>query len=87
MRRAMYENRMGYYTLPETRAQAAEYLFLYETSGGEGLDKQVSFNYDIVRLNVRTKSLSTKDVRTFMSDIDRFVNWSMGTRRRETLKL
>jgi predicted RND superfamily exporter protein len=64
---------MEYYTLPETRAQATEYLFLYETSGGEELDKQVSFNYDIARLNVRTKSLSTKDVRTFMSDIDRFV--------------
>lgn len=73
MRRAMHENRMEYYTLPETRAQAAEYLFLYETSGGEELDKQVSFNYDIARLNVRTKSLNTKDVRTFMSDIDRFV--------------
>ena len=29
MRRAMHENRMEYYTLPETRAQAAEYLFLY----------------------------------------------------------
>ncbi len=73
MRRAMHENRMEYYTLPETSAQASGYLFLYETSGGEELDKQVSFNYDITRLNVRTKSLSTKDVRTFMSDIDRFV--------------
>jgi predicted RND superfamily exporter protein len=73
MRRAMHENRMEYYTLPETSAQAAEYLFLYETSGGEELDKQVSFNYDIARLNVRTKSLNTKDVRTFMSDINRFV--------------
>ena len=73
MRRAMHENRMEYYNLPETTAQAAEYLFLYETSGGEELDKQVSFNYDIARLNVRTKSLNTKDVRTFMSDIDRFV--------------
>ena len=73
MRRAMHENQAEYYTLPETSAQAAEYLFLYETSGGEELDKQVSFNYDIARLNVRTKSLNTKDVRTFMSDIDRFV--------------
>ena len=73
MRRAMHENQAEYYTLPETGAQAAEYLFLYETSGGEELDKQVSFNYDIARLNVRTKSLNTKDVRTFMSDIDRFV--------------
>jgi hydrophobe/amphiphile efflux-3 (HAE3) family protein len=73
MRRAVHENRMEYYTLPETRAQAAEYLFLYESSGGEGLDKQVSFNYDIVRISAHTKSLNSKDVRTFTSDIDRFV--------------
>ncbi|RKY43867.1 MAG: hypothetical protein DRP81_06360 [Candidatus Omnitrophota bacterium] len=72
MNRAMHENRMEYYTLPETKAQAAEYLFLYETSGGEELDKLVSFNYDIARINVRTKSLNTKDVRTFIADISKF---------------
>ena len=73
MRRAVHENRLEYYNLPETTAQAAEYLFLYETSGGEELDKQVSFNYDIAHINARTKSLSSKDVRTFISDIDRFI--------------
>ena len=73
MRRAVHENRMEYYTLPETSAQAVEYLFLYESSGGEGLDKQVSFNYDIARISAHTKSLNSKDVRTFTSDIDRFV--------------
>ena len=73
MNRAVHENQMEYYNLPETTAQAAEYLFLYETSGGEELDKQVSFNYDIARITARTKSLSSKDVRTFISDIDRFV--------------
>ncbi|MEA3415680.1 MAG: MMPL family transporter [Thermodesulfobacteriota bacterium] len=73
MRRAMHENRMEYYTLPETSAQASEYLFLYETSGGEDLDKQVSFNYDIARITARTKSLNSKDVRTFTSDISMFV--------------
>jgi hydrophobe/amphiphile efflux-3 (HAE3) family protein len=77
MRRAMHGNNMDYYTLPETRAQAAEYLFLYETSGGEELDKLVSFNYDIARLSVRTKSLNTKDVRTFTSDIGRFVSQNL----------
>ena len=72
MRRAMHENQIEYYTLPETQSQVAEYLFLYETSGGEELDKQVSFNYDIARINARTKSLNTKDIRTFIADIDSF---------------
>ena len=73
MNQALHENRPEYYTLPETKAQASEYLFLYETSGGEELDKQVSFNYGIARLNVRTKSLDTQDIRTFMADINQFV--------------
>ena len=62
-----------YFKLPETSAQATEQLFLCETSGGKELDKQVSFNYDIARLNVRTQSLGSKEVRTFMADIDKFV--------------
>ena len=73
MNRAMHENSPSYYALPETSAQATEQLFLYETSGGRELDKQVSFNYDIARLNVRTRSLGSKEVRTFMADIDKFV--------------
>jgi len=73
MNRAMHENSPSYYALPETSAQATEQLFLYETSGGKELDKQVSFNYDIAQLNVRTQSLGSKEVRTFMADIDKFV--------------
>jgi hydrophobe/amphiphile efflux-3 (HAE3) family protein len=73
MNRAMHENSPSYYSLPKTSAQATEQLFLYETSGGKELDKQVSFNYDIARLTVRTQSLGSKEVRTFMTDIDKFV--------------
>ena len=77
MRRAMYENQMEYYSLPETSEQAAEYLFLYETSGGEELDRQVSFNYDAARIQTRSKTLSTKDVRSFISDVNSFVKTNM----------
>ncbi|MEA3414837.1 MAG: MMPL family transporter [Thermodesulfobacteriota bacterium] len=69
---------MEYYNLPETSDQAAEYLFLYETSGGEELDKQVSFNYDTFRIQTRSKSLSAKDVRSFISDVNRFVKANIG---------
>jgi len=69
---ALHENRSEYYTLPETKEQASEHMFLYETAGGEELDKQVSFNYDIARLTARTKSLDTKDIKIFVSDITSF---------------
>ncbi len=72
MNQALHENRPEHYTLPETKEQASEYMFLYETSGGGELDKQVSFNYDIARLTARTKSLSTKDIKIFVSDISGF---------------
>jgi hydrophobe/amphiphile efflux-3 (HAE3) family protein len=72
MNQAIHENRPEYYTLPETKDQVCEYMFLYETSGGEELDKQVSFNYDIARLTARTKSLNTKDIKIFVSDITNF---------------
>ncbi len=63
MNQALHENHPEHYTLPETKEQASEYMFLYETSGGGELDKQVSFNYDIARLTARTKSLDTKTSR------------------------
>lgn len=72
MNQALHENHPEHYTLPETKGQASEYMFLYETSGGQELDKQVSFNYDIARLTARTKSLSTKDIKMFISDITNF---------------
>ncbi len=73
MRRAMHENREEFYALPDSQRQAAEYLFLYEGSGGENLDQEVSFLYDTARLHVRTRSLGTREVRSFISDIDRFI--------------
>jgi predicted RND superfamily exporter protein len=42
------------------------------TAGGGELDKQVSFNYDIARLTARTKSLDTRDIKIFISDITGF---------------
>ena len=72
MNQALHENQPEYYTLPETKKQVSEYMFLYETSGGGELDKQVSFNYDIARLTARTKSLSTKEIKIFVSDITGF---------------
>lgn len=72
MNQALHENHTEHYTLPETREQVSEYMFLYETAGGGELDKQVSFNYDIARLTARTKSLNTKDIKIFVADISGF---------------
>ena len=78
MRRSLHENKKEYYAIPETKDMASQYLFLYETSGGKNLDTLVSFDYDIVRLTARTKTLDTKDVRRFITDVEDFTQKNFG---------
>ena len=73
MRKAMHENTAEYYSLPKTRSQVSQYLFLYETSGGKEMDKLISFNYDIAHINARTESLGTKEIYEYMNYIKSFV--------------
>ena len=63
MRRALHGNDPAYYELPDSRESLAQYLFLYETSGGATLDRQVGFTYDMARLSLKTGSLDTGDAR------------------------
>lgn len=74
MRRAFHENRSSFYTISETRQEAAQYLLLYESSGGDQKDKLVTSGHDLARLTARTRSLDTKDARRFVADIERFVD-------------
>jgi len=72
MRRAMHNNDQEFYNVPETLEAVSQYLFMYETSGGDQLDKLVGFDYDIARLTVKTRTLCTADVRKFMRDVEDF---------------
>jgi uncharacterized protein len=72
MRRAMHNNKPEFYTIPDTREAISQYLFMYETSGGDQLDKLIGFDYDIARMTVKTKTLNTADVSRFMKDLEFF---------------
>lgn len=63
VRRAMHGGDESYYCLPESDKAASEYLFLYEMSGGDQLDKMLSFDGSVARINVRTSALGTKEAR------------------------
>lgn len=69
MRRALHGGKEKYYGLPDSTEAVSQYLFMYEVSGGDQLDKWISFDYDIARLNAKTRSLSTKDTRQLMADV------------------
>jgi predicted RND superfamily exporter protein len=74
MRRAFHENRPEFYDIPTSRQEAAQYLLLYESSGGDQKEKLVTFDQDVARLTVRTRSLDTGDARRFVADVQRFVD-------------
>lgn len=59
------------YALPTNPDLIAQYILLYEMSDGKNLDKMISFDSGIARLNAKTKSLSTKEVRALSQSIEK----------------
>ncbi len=78
IRRALHDNDPAYYSLPDTAEAIAQYLFLYEGSGGNMLDRQAGFLYDIARLTIKSPSLDTADARILMADIQREIKTLFG---------
>ena len=74
MRRALHGDDPHYYLLPDSREALAQYLFLYETSGGDTLDGLVGFTYDQARLSLRTRSLDTGDARELAAFMEKKVD-------------
>ena len=55
----MNQNRPEYYRLPLSRELVAQYLLLYEMSGGENLQDWVDYDYRNLRISVQIKATST----------------------------
>jgi predicted RND superfamily exporter protein len=73
MRKAFNENRPDFYDIPETKEEASQFMLLYEMSGGEEREKILSFDGDVARLTIRTRSLGTRETREIMADVKGFV--------------
>jgi hypothetical protein len=73
MHRAVHANNADFYRLPNSHSQIAEYLLLYEMGGGKQLEQFVSFNYDIARIQVRTKALGLIQIKQLENDINQYL--------------
>lgn len=62
-RKALHGNDSSYYSIPDDDKALAQYLFMYEISGGDDMDKMVTFTSDKVRVTAKTASLSTFECR------------------------
>lgn len=58
MNMIMNEDSLEHYTVPDSDALAAQYLLLYEMAGGDGLDRNVDFDYQQMRINVQITEFS-----------------------------
>jgi uncharacterized protein len=72
--KALHNGRQDHYILPAERELVSQYLFLYETSGGEELDRLVNLDYSIARLTVKTPSIGTSELRLFMEQLDEYAS-------------
>ena len=66
MRRAMHDSDPAFHSLPDTSEATAQYLYLYEASGGSALDRQLGFRYDTARLTLRFPALDTAQGRELL---------------------
>jgi hypothetical protein len=64
----------AFYRLPETAEQVAQYLLLYESSGGERLERVITFDYAKARLVLRTQSIGSRDALRLYEEIRAFAD-------------
>ncbi|PIE70665.1 MAG: hypothetical protein CSA22_06610 [Deltaproteobacteria bacterium] len=78
IRRALYNNDPASYTLPDSTEAIAQYLFLYESSGGGMLDRQVGFLYDMARLSLKAPTIDTADARKLLVEMRKKIKTLFG---------
>ncbi|WP_027338821.1 efflux RND transporter permease subunit [Halonatronum saccharophilum] len=68
--KTMHENNEEYYRIPYSQNLIAQYLLLYEISGGEGLEDWVDFNYKKMRISVQVNGFG----KILQDDFDEIIN-------------
>lgn len=72
--KTLHNENNDYYILPEQRDAVAQYLFLYESSGGDRLDKVLNFDYSKARLVLRTKTISSAKALDLFNRLTNFID-------------
>ena len=73
LHRALRNDDPDQYRLPNSNSQVSEYLLLYESGGGQQMEKFVSFTYDQLRVQVRTRTINLGQIRVLQKAVDDFV--------------
>lgn len=72
--KTLHNEEDDFYEIPKRNDEVAQYLLLYESSGGERLDKVLSFDYSKARLVLRTKTIGSKEALALFNRIKEFTD-------------
>ena len=73
LNQAFHENDPAYYRIPDTREEVAQYLLLYESSGGEEAEEYVSSDYRRANLELRLRLAPTRQTADLVAMLDEFM--------------
>ncbi|MEM7437086.1 MAG: MMPL family transporter, partial [Myxococcota bacterium] len=63
----------AYYRIPDSRDLIAQYLLVYELSGGEEVKDYVSIDYARATLELRCKQAETSKIQSIVDDLERYL--------------
>ncbi len=71
---SFHDNDPSYYRIPESRELVAQYLLVYEMSGGEELENFVSDDYSRATLDLRTRLTDTSKTAVFTESMREYMH-------------
>jgi len=81
--KALNSDKQEFFRVPETGQEVAQYLFLYEISGGDELSSFVNEDYSTARITIRTKQMSNEKQKVFIENLHQITSSQLGTLKTE----
>ena len=73
LNREFHEGEDAYYRIPESRELAAQYLLIYESSGGDEAHNYITRDYQRANLELRCKMVETSKYKKLVQTLDEFI--------------
>jgi predicted RND superfamily exporter protein len=73
LNRSFHEGDLAYNVLPETRELVAQYLLLYEMSGGEEVEEYVSGDFSRASLELRLKAVESSELAKLSRELEAYL--------------
>jgi uncharacterized protein len=76
--KALNEDQQQFFNVPKSEQEVAQYLFLYEISGGDELSSFVDETYSTARITIRTRQMSNDEQKAFIAEMNQLTSKELG---------